>query len=342
VPNLKTRKNRKEWRSEEVRGGIIRKIWSIGRQKYTIKLIPHSEKPTIDFQISFFTVLFVGIILLGLLGGFIWISLDFSDKEVLLASRSRDLSETEASLDSIRDEVGLLIVSADMFNESVNNTMSILGLDENADNPTSHGGDLSSLFSIEQSDQDSLAEVTSLKSLRTTLEDSTSTLDDIGSILAGQKDLLSDIPTAWPLKSVNGWVTQVFGPSIHPFGRYWYLHRGLDLAFLYGTPIVSTANGKVTKIDYNPNGFGLYIDIQHKYGFKTRYAHLQRQLVELGQVVSQGDVIGTMGNSGQSTGAHLHYEVMIGTQLVDPVKFLNMTNSSASKQNVISKLERYK
>jgi len=258
-----------------------------------------------------------------------------------MATQSRDLSKTEASLDSIRDEVGQLIVSADMFRDSVNNTMGILGLNENTDNPTSHGGDLSSLFSIEQGDRDTLAEITNLKTLRTNLENFTSTLDDMGLILAGQKSLLSDIPTGWPLKDTNGWVTQVFGPSVHPFGGYWYLHRGLDLAFLYGTPIVSTANGKVVKIDYDPGGFGLYIDIQHKYGFKTRYAHLQRQLVELGEVVSQGDMIGTMGSSGQSTGSHLHYEVMIGTQLVDPVKFLNMANSGAQIQNVISNLQRY-
>jgi len=304
-------------------------------------LIPHSERKTIHFQVSIFTVLFIGIILLGLLTGFFWISLDFSDKEVLLASRSRDLSEAEANLDLIRDEVGQLIISADSFKESVNNTMGFLGLDENTDNPTTNGGSLSSLFLIEKSGQDALAEVTDLRVLRTNLENSASTLEDIGFVLAGQKDLLSDIPTGWPLKDVSGWVTQVFGPSIHPFGRYWYLHRGIDLAFLYGTPVVSTANGKVVKIDYDPGGFGLYIDIQHSYGFKTRYAHLQRRLVDLGQIVSQSDVIGTMGSSGQSTGPHLHYEVMIGTQLVDPVKFLNMTNSDTSMRNVISKLQEY-
>lgn len=340
MPNLRSGKNRKS--RQPGNKGVFGTIWNTGRQKYTIMLIPHSEKQTIHFQVSLFTVFFVGIILLGLLTGFFWISLDFSDKEVLLASQSRDLSKTEASLDLVRDEVGQLVVSTDIFKKSVNSTMGILGLDENADNPVTHGGDLSSLFSIEQSGQDTLTEIAEIRTLRTTLENSTATLEDIGLVMAGQKELLSDIPTSWPLKGVNGWATQVFGPSIHPIRKHWYLHRGLDLAFLYGTPIVSTANGKVVKLDYDSQGFGLYIDIQHNYGFKTRYAHLQRQLVELGQVVSQGDVIGTMGNSGQSTGAHLHYEVMIGTQLVDPVKFLNMAKSNAAPmQKVISQLQRY-
>ncbi|MDF1567598.1 MAG: M23 family metallopeptidase, partial [Spirochaetaceae bacterium] len=168
-----------------------------------------------------------------------------------------------------------------------------------------------------------------------------SELEDIGLVLAGQKDLLSDIPTIWPLQGVRGWVTQVFGPSIHPFGKYWYLHRGVDLAFGYGVPIMATADGKVVKKEFDPNGFGYYVDIQHRYGFKTRYAHMQRQLVDVGQTISQGDVIGTMGSSGQSTGPHLHYEVMIGTQLVDPIKFLNMTNPDGSLQNITTSLQRY-
>ncbi len=112
-------------------------------------------------------------------------------------------------------------------------------------------------------------------------------------------------------------------------------HRGIDLAFGYGVPIMATANGKVVKKEYDPNGFGYYIDIQHNYGFKTRYAHMQRQLVDVGQTVSQGEVIGTMGNSGMSTGPHVHYEVMIGTQLVDPIKFLNMANPDGSRLAII-------
>ena len=197
-------------------------------------------------------------------------------------------------------------------------------------------------FTVDQASGNSIAEVNELSSLRVSLDDSVDGLEDIGLVLSNQKELLSDIPTIWPLQDVKGWVTQVFGPSIHPFGHYWYLHRGLDLAFGYGVPIMATANGKVVKKDFDENGFGYYIDIQHKYGFKTRYAHLQRQLVEVGQRITQGEVIGTMGNSGMSTGPHLHYEVMIGTQLVDPFKFLNMTNSDTGLGSFTSNLKRYK
>lgn len=338
MPDSKSRKNRSHRRS----GGFSGSFWRIGRQKFTVMLVPHSEKKTVHFQMSLFSMIFMGLIFFGLLAGFFWFSLDFSGKEVMLASRSRDLAETEASLDVIRDEVGELVSSAGSFHDSLADTMDILGIEgATVDPATGGGGDLSSLFAVEEADGSTLAEVADLQTLRVSLDSSVATLEDIGLVLSSQKDLLSDIPTIWPLKGVRGWVTQVFGPSIHPFGKYWYLHRGIDLAFGYGVPIMATANGKVVKKDYDANGFGNYIDIQHSYGFKTRYAHLQQQKVEVGQLVSQGDIIGTMGSTGQSTGPHLHYEVMIGTQLVDPIKFLSMSNSEGSMQNITPSLQRY-
>lgn len=342
VPEKISRRTRRTRRSGGKNGGFLGALWSFGRQKFTIMLVPHTEKRTIHFQVSLFSMFFMTILFFGLLAGFFWFSLDFSGKEMLLASRSKDLLETEASLDGMRDEVGELVSSAGAFKNSLNSTMDLLGIEGAASEPSTAGsGDLSSLFAVEESDSGTMAEISDLESLRVSLDTSVSELEDIGLVLAGQKDLLSEIPTIWPIKGVRGWVTQVFGPSINPFGKYWYLHRGVDLAFGYGVPIVATADGKVIKKEYDPNGFGYYVDIQHRYGFKTRYAHLQRQLVEVGQTVSQGDVIGTMGSTGHSTGPHVHYEVMIGTQLVDPLKFLNMTDPDKSLQNITPSLQRY-
>ncbi|PIE04643.1 MAG: peptidase M23 [Spirochaetales bacterium] len=330
-------------RSSRKSGGFLSFLQQFGRQKFTVMFVPHSEKKTVHIQVSLFSLIVLGFLFVGLLAGFFWFSLDLSGKGVLLASRSRDLEETEASLDDIREEVGQLISSAGAFRANLANTMDTLGLQQaSADPATGGGGDLASLFAVEQADGKALTEVADLQALRASLESSVSTLEDIGMVLSSQKNLLSDIPTIWPLQGVRGYVTQVFGPSIHPFKKYWYLHRGVDLAFGYGVPIMATANGKVVKKEFDKRGFGYYIDIQHNYGFKTRYAHLQRQLVEVGQTVSQGEVIGTMGNTGMSTGPHLHYEVMIGTQLVDPIKFLNMAGPDGSFQNLTTAVNRYK
>lgn len=323
-----------------VHGGFLGTIWRFFGQKFTVMLIPHTEKRPVNLHISLLALLVVFLLFIGLLVGFFWFSLDFSGKDALLATQSQNLSIAEASLDIMREEVGQLISSAERFRISLKKTVEILGIEDNTvDSTAVGGGDLASLLSVEQADVNASADVADLQKLRVSLDSSVGNLEDIGRVLSGQKDLLSDIPTIWPLKDVRGWVTQVFGPSIHPFGYYWYLHRGVDMAFGYGVPILATANGKVVKKDFDTNGFGYYIDVQHGYGFKTRYAHLQRQLVEVGQQVTQGEIIGTMGNSGLSTGPHLHYEVMIGTQLVDPIKFLNMTDNTMG--NYTSNLKRY-
>lgn len=338
----KLAKRAKNKRTYSLWGKISDSFKRFGSQKFTIMLVPHSEKKTVNLHISQSALCFIIVLLIALLAGSFWFSLNLSSKEALLATVSRDLAETEASLDIIREEVGGLVTSAERFRTSLSQTMGILGFTEVANSPAATGnGDLSSLFAIQQSSGNTIAEVQDLQALQDSLNDSAVSLEDISLILANQKELLSDIPTIWPLKEVRGWVTQIFGPSINPFGKYWYLHRGIDLAFGYGVPIMATADGKVVKKDFDENGFGYYLDIQHNYGFKTRYAHLQRQMVEVGQKVSQGEIIGTMGNSGLSTGPHLHYEVMLGTQLVDPLKFLNMKTSETPSDNFTANLKKY-
>ena len=187
-------------------------------------------------------------------------------------------------------------------------------------------GDLASLLSLEEVSDGSLREVNDLRGLRSYLERSMFPLTDLSNVLEAQKDLLVDIPTLWPLRGVRGVITHRFGTAEHPFTGQWYLHRGLDIAHRTGTPIVATANGKITRVDYDARGFGNFVDIRHKYGFSTRYAHMSRTYVTKGQDVLRGQVIGAMGSTGLSTGPHVHYEVWIGTQLVDPEKYLNISS----------------
>ena len=311
-------------------------------RRYTLMLVPHTQENAVKFQVSLLFLIIVLILFCTLVSGFLWFSFDVTSKQIILMARSKDLANAEANLDVIRTEVSAVLDSVGSFHVSLDNTMDILGIDEGSASRKKIGGegDLASLFNVEQP-SGGMAEVSELKVLKSSLNSSVDSLESISFMLSGQKELLSDIPTNWPLKGVNGWVTQIFGPSIHPRYGHWYLHRGLDLGFGYGVPIVATANGKVIEKKFDRDGFGYYIDIQHKYGFKTRYAHLQQQHVEKGQEVFQGEVIGTMGNSGNSTGPHLHYEVMIGTQVIDPVKFLNMTNPNNSRRKVSVRLRKY-
>ena len=342
---MASRKGRRAVRSERSTSskGFWGRFIQSGRQKITIMLIPHSEKRVFNFQISLFALSFVSVLLVSLVVTFIWLTADFSGTNDMLASRSRDLEYSEASLEILRNEVSDLINSTDNFQNTLSRTMGSLGLETAVrEGMVADGGDLSSFFNVEQSESGSLSETIELQKLKTSLDNSIGSLDEIGQVLNRQKELLSDIPSLWPLKGVQGHVTAVFGPSIHPFTGQWYLHKGLDLAYGYGVPIVATANGKVVERDSDEKGYGNYLVIRHKYGFYTKYAHLQRIYVTAGQEVSQGDVIGTMGNTGLSTGPHLHYEVRIGAQVVDPTKYLNMTDKSDVFTRVTRNLQKYK
>ena len=249
---------------------------------------------------------------------------------------SNNLNASEASLESFKDEIVELRRVVKDFKGRMEGVLTEIGT-EGAKNYLEQGvgGDLSSLVSLEDVEFGNLRDLSDLISLRTYLDNAVEPLGEIHQVLEAQRELLVDIPTLWPLKGVHGNVTGRFGPAIHPFTGGWYLHKGVDIAWGYGVPIVATANGKVQRIDNDPMGLGWYIVLRHNYGFHTRYGHFDRIIVQKGQEVRRGQIIGYMGSSGLSTGPHLHYEVWIGTQVVDPEQFLSI-RSPLIKKSVTS------
>ncbi len=115
--------------------------------------------------------------------------------------------------------------------------------------------------------------------------------------------------------------TSPFGPRRDPYRRSSRMHNGIDLAGPKGTPIFATAEGVVT-FSGRQRGYGNLVKIRHAFGFETVYAHLNATHVEVGETVVRGDRIGDMGNTGRSTGSHLHYEVRIDGEPVNPMKFI--------------------
>lgn len=125
-------------------------------------------------------------------------------------------------------------------------------------------------------------------------------------------------PFALPLKSSFRYTSG--------FGQRWgRMHEGTDFAASYGTPIYSTADGVVTFAGWS-TGYGRLVKIQHEFGIETRYAHQSQLMVKVGQRVSRGQQIGAMGNSGRSTGTHLHYEVRVGGKAVNPMTYIKAAN----------------
>jgi murein DD-endopeptidase MepM/ murein hydrolase activator NlpD len=128
------------------------------------------------------------------------------------------------------------------------------------------------------------------------------------------------VPFAMPVKDSFRW-TSGFGYRNDPKGYGTRMHEGTDMAGSYGTPIYATADGVIVHAGWD-NGYGRLVKIQHDFGIETRYAHLSQIRVEVGQRVSRGDKIGDMGNSGRSTGTHLHYEVRLSGSPVNPMTFI--------------------
>ena len=135
-------------------------------------------------------------------------------------------------------------------------------------------------------------------------------------VLAGSSGAQSTtIPSMWPAT----------GSISSPFGMRWGgsdFHPGVDIANDYGTPIHATADGTVTVAGWNSGGYGNMVDINHGNGISTRYGHMQQVVVTAGQHVRKGQIIGYMGSTGFSTGPHVHYEVNVNGQRVNPVNYL--------------------
>ena len=124
----------------------------------------------------------------------------------------------------------------------------------------------------------------------------------------------------WPVRRFR--FTSSYGMRVHPITGLWHLHNGIDLAGPIGTPVLAARGGRVVHMENDTAGYGRMIILDHGGGFRSLYAHLDAFRVNVGQYVSTGQQIGTLGNTGRSTGAHLHFSVIRNGRWEDPMKHL--------------------
>jgi murein DD-endopeptidase MepM/ murein hydrolase activator NlpD len=136
--------------------------------------------------------------------------------------------------------------------------------------------------------------------------------------LSEKQSLLNATPN---IKPVRGWYTSRFGYRISPFNGRLAMHNGLDVAAAPGTPIVAPADGVVSFAGYDST-YGKLVSIDHGYGVITRFGHNSQIFVRVGQKIRRRDVIAAVGNTGRSTGTHLHYEVRVNNVPVDPTNYI--------------------
>lgn len=322
---------RRAWRSV---GTFFTSVFRSGKQRFTIMFIPHSEKRVLNFQLNSFALIFVFTLIVAVVTGFFFLATAFSGSERLAQESGARLQDAEASLEEVRYQIAEFLQVWDEFEDSLGSTLQRLDISDAGGGETPGvGGDLSSLLNLQEVRDGDMQEVLDLQRVVASLRGSMGPLEEITEVLDLHRELLSDIPNLWPVIGGRGIVTMEFGPNVHPIRGNWYMHKGVDIWATMGTPIVAAANGVVSATGTdNVSGYGVYVDIDHNYGFKTRYAHLQRSSVVEGEEVVQGQRIGTMGNTGLSTGTHLDFQIWIGTENIDPVHFLKLSKPDFNRR----------
>src|SRR5690606_9086208 len=150
--------------------------------------------------------------------------------------------------------------------------------------------------------------------------------------------MLASIPAIQPIsnKKLNR-IASGFGYRIDPIYKTPKMHTGLDFAAASGTPVYATADGIVKESGYDNGGYGNHVIIHHGYGYETLYGHMIKVKVSEGEKVTRGKTIGWVGNTGKSTGSHLHYEVIKNGEKINPVHFFFNDLSAAEYEAVLKK-----
>jgi murein DD-endopeptidase MepM/ murein hydrolase activator NlpD len=146
--------------------------------------------------------------------------------------------------------------------------------------------------------------------------------DEIAELAENKEKLFAAIPAIQPISNQELIrLASGFGYRTHPIYKVRKMHPGIDFSAPLGTPIYATADGKVKERKVRFSGYGKQLVIDHGYGYETRYAHMQEFAVKEGQRVKRGQIIGYVGNTGTSTAPHLHYEVIMNGEKINPIHY---------------------
>lgn len=298
----------------------------MGSTKY--KFNPDSlsfDKISLGFRAILLRLLayFVGSVIIALLYGLILAMFIDSPKEKAL-----------------KREIEQLTIQYDLMNKDMENVEKILGSLEQTDEnlyrtifeaepiPSSYResgiGGVNRYKELEGYSNSRLVVETAkrLDKIKKKLTVQSKSFDELISLADNKKEMLSRIPAILPIsnkdlnRTASGW-----GLRVHPYYKIVRFHYGMDFTAPMGTDVYSTGDGVVENVIYSKRGYGNHVIIDHGFGYKTIYAHLDRPNVRTGQRVNRGDVIGFVGSTGMSLAPHLHYEVELNGVKVDPSNY---------------------
>jgi murein DD-endopeptidase MepM/ murein hydrolase activator NlpD len=287
-------------------------------KRFTILVIPEGSHRVRRFALKRSTLRWAAavsacclLLLLGLTGFALRASFDQNEFERLRAEariHQQEMGQLAARLEALRKE---LVVMAQ--NDAKVRVMAKLAKPK-ADSLGGVGGP-----AVGEEPADSLATLQrQIDSLRREVDLQRVSQEELQGFLNDQRSLLGARPTGWPVK---GWITSSFGVRRDPFDGRRRMHEGLDIATRTGTPVLATAAGIVREVGSDP-GYGKLVVVDHGYGYATLYAHNSQIKAKVGQRVKRGDLVALAGNTGRSSGPHVHYEVRFNGVPVNPHKYL--------------------
>jgi murein DD-endopeptidase MepM/ murein hydrolase activator NlpD len=162
--------------------------------------------------------------------------------------------------------------------------------------------------------------------------------NELVGLIKRKSEMLASIPAIQPIRNRSlNLLASGFGYRIDPIYKTIKFHSGLDFNAPMHTPIFSTGNGRIADVVRNDRGYGNYILIDHGFGYRTLYGHMSGFAVKQGQKIKRGEIIGYVGNSGKSTGPHVHYEVIKAGEKINPINFFHSDLSPSQYETIIKR-----
>ncbi len=281
-------------------------------QKVSIAFIPHTHRKVVTLSTSISTLVFgfVAFTTFTILAVYSIVNYGATRREVAKLKSLQKGTVQEYSM--VLEEVTKMKKQVDELMPVLKSLQKQLGIKETSLEFEGVGGGEEELYG------NLPPEYLEMKEITGDLVVTKQIISSLRRYIAERKKITEYTPTIWPTR---GRITSTFGWRRDPFTGKRRFHGGVDIANWPGTPIYATASG-VVKFAGWKGGYGIVVAIQHKYGYETVYAHLSREIVRVGQKIRKGQLIAYMGRTGRATGPHLHYEIRINGERINPLRYL--------------------
>ncbi len=291
-----------------------------GHEKMTIMFIPHNEKNIFNFQISKFTISF-----------FVFLFMVVIVTSSFAVVKNNAIKREEQRLMTTYEDIRSHLLRFEKLTHSIDDLIGEIKPEiEELYELAAGSGDLEGLWESVELDKEDLKalqkkrhilpdEIFTIKDIQKDLIATTNTIKTIKNFIDVRSKVIKDTPS---IVSNHGHITSLFGWRRSPFGHGRDFHTGIDIAASSGVVIRATAPGIVMTAGWN-GGYGNMIRIQHKYGFETVYGHCKAVAVTSQQKVRKGQIIGYVGQTGNATGNHCHYEIRLGGIPINPYPYMS-------------------